>query len=157
MTLLLILSAQKYWCHPNQIYQSLMHQRKSERNLKRKRKVRKLVRSLNKAPSVDETTDYDNLVAASLSLRATAPPPPADKAKRTGYPHTLKVHVNSLKDCFAFAKLIKRKLESDKKAFVFKAGSTTKPEKTTFIEKEKTRKKRKPLIERNRKQSFGRI
>ena len=60
----------------------LMHQRKSERNLKRKRKVRKLGRSLNQAPSVDETTDYDNLVAASSSLMKVAPPP-RNKAKRT--------------------------------------------------------------------------
>ena len=96
-----------------------------------------MARPKTPAPIVEETTKYQNLVDASLILLETAPPPPPNKAKRSAYPHKLNIHLNSLKDCLAFARLIKRKLESDKKSFVFTAGSTTKPENWTFVEKRK--------------------
>jgi hypothetical protein len=108
-----------------------------KRRLNLKREVRNLARPKIPAPIVEETTKYQNLVDASPTLLETAPPPPANKAKRSAYPHKLNIHLNSLKDCLAFARLINLKLESDKKSFVFTAGSTTKPENWTFVEKRK--------------------
>ena len=90
------------------------------------------------APIVEETTPYQNLVDARVKE-----PEPYDiivtnkTAKQSLYPHKLNIHLRSKKDALAFAKLIRRKLESDKKAFVFKAGSTTKPENWIFVEKRK--------------------
>ena len=84
------------------------------------------------SPSVAESTPYDNLIASVADYRQGFQP---EKPEATpDFPFELKVHIWRAGEAEQFARTIGRKLSSDRKKFVFRAGGRTKPQNATFVE-----------------------
>lgn len=83
-------------------------------------------------PSVAESAPYENLIADVAGYQQGFQPdkPP----KSPDFPFELKVHIWRAGEAEQFARTICRKLSSDRKKFVFRAGVRTKPQNATFVE-----------------------
>jgi hypothetical protein len=96
-----------------------------------------------KKTAVDESGEYENLVADSETFLKDKEPPPEQELVPL-YPHQLTVKLDSKKDCEKFAQLLGRSLFAKKPSFVFSNNSRTKPENWKFVENRKNPTARKP-------------
>lgn len=63
---------------------------------------------------IQESTVYENCV-----VEGDPPPPPSLPPKKSDYPKTLKVHLDTREHCDAFAQLLRQNLSSDRKEITF--------------------------------------